>query len=114
MGPVRRRWRDAGGLPSRPPPESAGLHHRAEHRDRRRSDHTSIKVAAQDSQGAVIANFSGTITLTVGANPGSGHLSGTTSQPATSGVATFADLSIDRVGQGYTLIAAATGMQGGT
>jgi hypothetical protein len=36
----------------------------------------------------------------------SGTLSGTTTQTAVNGVATFSDLSIDKVGTGYTLLAA--------
>jgi hypothetical protein len=46
-----------------------------------------------------------TVTVALGANPSGGVLSGTLSQPASGGVATFPNLSIDRVGTGYTLVA---------
>ncbi len=54
------------------------------------------------------------LTLTIGTNPGGGALSGTTIQNAVNGVATFADLSIDKVGNGYTLDVDATGLTGST
>ena len=67
-----------------------------------------VQVAAQDATGTTVASFNGTIAVALGANPGSGTLSGTTSVTAQSGVATFSDLSIDKVGSGYTLVATAT------
>src|SRR5690606_36359936 len=54
------------------------------------------------------------ITLAIGNNPGSSILSGTTTQSATSGVATFSGLSLNKVGTGYTLTAASTGLTGAT
>jgi hypothetical protein len=46
-----------------------------------------------------------TVGMAIGTNPASGTLAGTTSQVAVNGVATFADLSIDNTGTGYTLAA---------
>ncbi len=69
----------------------------------------AVQVTAQDANGNTATGFGGNITLALAANPGSGTLSGTATQPASAGVATFAGLSIDKVGAGYTLSAAATG-----
>src|SRR5439155_17112965 len=58
--------------------------------------------------------FTGTVTVALGANPGGGTLSGTTSVAAVNGVATFANLSINKVGTGFTLSATATGVTSAT
>ncbi len=47
------------------------------------------------------------VAIAINNNPGSGTLSGTTPQTASSGIATFNDLSIDKTGDGYTLDATA-------
>jgi hypothetical protein len=52
---------------------------------------------------------SDTITLSIGANPGGGTLSGTLTVTVVNGVATFSDLSIDLAGSGYTLHASIGG-----
>src|SRR5256885_5873691 len=54
------------------------------------------------------------ITVAIGTNPASGTLAGTTTVAAVNGVATFANLSINNPGTGYTLIASATGLTGAT
>jgi hypothetical protein len=67
-----------------------------------------VRVAAVDDQNNVMPTFSGTITMAIGHNGGllqSGTLRGTLSQPTVNGIATFADLSIDQPGLGYTLVA---------
>jgi hypothetical protein len=67
-----------------------------------------VRVAAVDDQNNVMMSFSGTITMAMGHNGGllqPGTLGGTLSQPTVNGVATFADLSIDQLGSGYTLAA---------
>ena len=69
----------------------------------------AIQVAAQDANNVTLPSFTGSITLALGSNPGGGTLSGTNPQNATGGVATFADLSIDKLGTGYTLVASPTG-----
>src|SRR5437867_8606621 len=74
----------------------------------------AVQVTARDAQGNVATDFTGTVTVALGANPGSATLSGTISVAAVSGVATFSSLSIDKVGTGYTLTAAATGLSGAT
>src|SRR5207237_1144191 len=53
-------------------------------------------------------------TVAIGTNPGGGTLSGTTTVAAVSGVATFSNLSIDKVGTGYTLTAASAPLTSAT
>lgn len=74
----------------------------------------AIQVRAVDASGAVATGFVGSVTVAIGANPGGATLSGTTSMPATAGVATFTNLSLDKVGTGYTLTATAGGTSGAT
>src|SRR3989449_704412 len=74
----------------------------------------AVQVTAQDALGNTDPSFSGTVTVALGSNPGSGALAGTTTVAAVSGGATFANLSINRVGTGYTLTAAGTGLTTGT
>ena len=52
--------------------------------------------------------------MAIGTNPGGGTLSGTTTVAAVSGVATFAGLSIDKSGTGYTLTASDGALTGAT
>ncbi|MEO8584735.1 MAG: Ig-like domain-containing protein [Acidobacteriota bacterium] len=54
------------------------------------------------------------VTIAIGTNPGGGTLSGTLTVAAVAGVATFANLSIDRLGTGYTLTATSAGLMGAT
>src|SRR5439155_455940 len=53
-------------------------------------------------------------TVTLGSNPSGGTLGGTMTVSAVQGIATFADLRIDRPGSGYTLGASAAGLSGAT
>jgi len=74
----------------------------------------AVQVAAQDDAGTTVVGFGGDITIALGTNPGGGTLSGTATVTAANGVATFSNLSIDKVGNGYTLAATATGLTGAT
>src|SRR5207249_2102005 len=74
----------------------------------------AIQVTAQDAQGNTATQFSGSVTVTLGTNPGGGTLSGTTTIAAVGGVAAFNNLSIDKAGTGYTLAATATGLSPAT
>src|SRR5204862_148708 len=74
----------------------------------------AVQVTAQDAQGNTASGFTGTVTVGLGANPVGGTLSGHTTVAASAGVATLADLSLDRAGTGYTLTAAAGGLSGAT
>ena len=70
----------------------------------------ALQVSAEDSLGHVDQTFTGTVTVSLGANPGGATLSGTMALAAVGGVATFSTLTIDKVGAGYTLVAAAAGL----
>ena len=65
----------------------------------------AVQVTAQDALGNTVTSFTGNVTVGLGANPGAGSLSGTTTVSAVAGVATFATLSINKPGTGYTLVA---------
>ncbi len=74
----------------------------------------TIVVAIQDGAGNTITSATDNITIAINNNPGTGTLSGTVTIAAVSGVATFSTLSIDEVGQDYTIDATATGLRTGT
>ncbi|WP_375772100.1 S8 family serine peptidase [Archangium gephyra] len=63
----------------------------------------AVRVTIRDAYGNVVTEASDAITLTLGSNPGSATLAGTTTVAAVNGVATFTDLSLDRSARGYTL-----------
>jgi len=68
-----------------------------------------VQVAAVDDEDQIVTSFSGTISIAIGHDGsllGPARLSGTTNDVSlVNGVATFADLSIDQPGIGYTLVA---------
>jgi alpha-tubulin suppressor-like RCC1 family protein len=72
----------------------------------------AVQVTAQDPSGSTVTGFTGNVTLALGTNPSGGTLSGTTTVAAVAGVASFSNLSINKTGTGYTLIAAASGLTG--
>ena len=74
----------------------------------------AVQVAVQDGLGNTVTSSTASVTVAIGANPGGGTLSGTASVAAVSGVASFASLSINKSGNGYTLTAASTGLAGAT
>jgi hypothetical protein len=66
-----------------------------------------VQVAGEDANNNIVTSFTGTVTLAIGTNPpGNGILSGAPPTAAVNGVAQFSSLSIDKVGNGYTLTAA--------
>jgi len=67
----------------------------------------AVQVTAEDSTGATLTGFGGGITVAKGSGPGT--LSGTLTQSAVAGVATFPDLSINKVATGDTLVASPAG-----
>jgi hypothetical protein len=67
----------------------------------------AVQVAIEDAQGNTVTAAANPITIAIGANPGSGTLSGTLTVSAVSGVATFSTVSINSGGAGYTLTASA-------
>lgn len=62
-------------------------------------------VTARDQFGNTATSFTGNVTMTIGTNPGSGTLAGTTTVAASGGVTSFTTLTINKVGTGYTLTA---------
>src|SRR2546430_7420907 len=74
----------------------------------------AVQLPGQDAQGTTVPGFTANVTVALGANPGSGTLSGNKTVPAVAGVATFGDLSLDKAGAGYTLTAASTGLSAPT
>jgi hypothetical protein len=74
----------------------------------------AVTVQVLDAGNRLVANSSASINLAIATNPGSGALSGTLPQNAVNGVATFSNLSIDKIGTGYTLAASSAGLTSAT
>lgn len=74
----------------------------------------AVTVQIQDAGGNVVTSSAASVSVAISANPGGGTLSGTVSHTASSGVASFNDLSINKAGTGYTLAASSTGLLGAT
>ena len=73
----------------------------------------ALMVEIVDQWGHVVSSDnSDTVTLLIGNNPSGGTLSGTLTVTVSAGIATFSDLSIDQIGDGYTLLAAADSLTG--
>jgi len=73
----------------------------------------AVQVSILDAFGNLTSSTA-TVAMAIGANPGGGTLAGTPSRAAVAGVATFTDLSINRTGTGYTLVASSTGLTSAT
>ena len=65
----------------------------------------AVVVQVQDAGGNVVTTSTDSISMAISTNPGGGTLSGTVPVNAVNGVATFSNLSINRVGTGYRLTA---------
>ena len=74
----------------------------------------AVQVTVQDAQGNTVTGSSAPITLGIDTNPASGSLSGTATVAASSGVATFSNMSINKSGTGYTLTATSAPLAGAT
>lgn len=75
----------------------------------------AVQVAVEDAFGNLVTTATDPITLAVAAgSPSGGTLSGTSTQGPVNGVATFADLSVDKAGAGYALAASAGSLPGAT
>jgi hypothetical protein len=76
----------------------------------------AVTVSVEDANGNVVTSATTSITVAIGTNPGSppGTLSGTPTESAVSGVATFSNLKISSDGNGYTLTAAGGSLPGAT
>jgi hypothetical protein len=76
-----------------------------------------VQVAVVDDQGNTVLGFTGSVTIALehdGSPFQNAHLSGTRVVNVVNGIATFADLSIDEPGMGYTLRATANPLTGAT
>ncbi|PYM08951.1 MAG: hypothetical protein DMF15_07325 [Verrucomicrobia bacterium] len=69
----------------------------------------AVTVQIQDANGN-LTNSTASVAIAIANNPSSGTLSGTTPVTAVNGTATFADLSINKGGTGYTLQATSAGL----
>ena len=68
---------------------------------------TSVRLAVLDAEGHVYTGSTGDVTISLGNAPTDGVLSGTLTRSFVDGVATFDDLTLNRIFAGYTLHAAA-------
>ena len=75
---------------------------------------TAIRVAVEDGRGRPVAGATSEVTVALASSVTGATLSGTTTVHAVNGVATFDDLSIDKPGAGYALIASAGGLTSAT
>lgn len=69
----------------------------------------AVQVAVVDESGKTITTSNATVTIAIGTNPGAAQIKGPTSSTAVNGIASFPGLSLDRVGNGYTLVASLSG-----
>jgi hypothetical protein len=75
----------------------------------------AVTVQVLDSNNTVVTtDNSDNITLAIGTNAGGGTLGGTTTVTVSAGVATFGNLSINKTGSGYTLVASSGNLNGAT
>jgi hypothetical protein len=73
----------------------------------------AVTVQIQDVN-SNLTTSTATVALAIGTNPGGGTLSGTVSAAAVGGVATFSNLSINKMGTGYTLVASSAPLTSAT
>lgn len=73
----------------------------------------SVTVTIRDSLGAVV-NATDNVTLALASNPTGATLGGTLTRAAVAGTATFNDLTMNRSGSDFTLIATATALNSAT
>src|SRR5205807_5902323 len=70
----------------------------------------TVVIKAEDPYGNVDLTFGGSETIALTANPGGSSLGGTLTVSASSGVATFSTLTLNKVGSGYALQTTSTGL----
>ena len=74
----------------------------------------AIKVSVENVSGNVVIGNSSAVTLKLGSNPGGATLGGTLTVNAANGIATFSDITLNKVGTGYTLMATDGSLTGDT
>ncbi len=73
-----------------------------------------VEVELRDAAGAPVTTATGTVAISLGANPGGAALTGAMTAAAVAGKATFPNLRLDQRGAGYTLVASATSLTSAT
>ena len=73
-----------------------------------------VTVEVVDRQGHVVTASAVAVTIALGSNPGNATLGGTTTAHTVTGVASFAELTLNEPANGYTLIASSPGLTGAT
>ena len=68
------------------------------------------KVSAVDADGNLDLSFNGSVTILLGSNPGSSTLGGSLTVNAVNGIAVFSNLTLNNLGDGYTLLATSNGL----
>jgi hypothetical protein len=74
----------------------------------------AIEVAARDTLGNTDVTFRGSVTVALGVNQTGAFLQGTRTVGVVFGVARFGELRINRAGNGFTLVATASGASSAT
>jgi hypothetical protein len=74
----------------------------------------ALSIVAKDAAGNPATSFNGAVTLALGKNPGGATLRGTLTVNAVNGVASFTGLTLNKLGNGFTLTASASGLSAGT
>src|SRR5205807_1562773 len=69
-----------------------------------------LVVSGEDPFGNVDPNFARSVSVLLAGNPGGGPLGGTLTASASSGVATFSNLTLNKAGSGYALQASASNL----
>ncbi len=70
-------------------------------------------VTAEDHSGNTDSSFNGVVTVALATNPGGATLGGTLTATAQDGVASFSGLTLNKSGNGYTLLVSASGVASG-
>jgi prepilin-type N-terminal cleavage/methylation domain-containing protein len=74
----------------------------------------AVTVQVEDQYGNLVTTSSASVTVAFGSNPSGATLGGTKTQTASSGVASFGDLTVSKIGTGYTLTATSNGLTSAT
>ncbi|MHB1313255.1 MAG: Ig-like domain-containing protein, partial [Gemmatimonadaceae bacterium] len=74
----------------------------------------TVRISARDSAGVVIPGTTATVSIALSGGVDTARLGGTRTAPLVDGVATFTDLTVNRVGSGYVLSATAGALASGT
>jgi virginiamycin B lyase len=73
-----------------------------------------LQASVEDAYGNVVTTASNSVSVAFANNPTGATLGGTLSVAASQGVATFSNLTINKVGNGYTLAVSSSGLSGAT